>query len=124
MLVAMSGDGRGGRRPVRRPKMIERPQLPPGPLADLKSLIYELYQQAGAPTLDKIVGWIARDSNLDAIVGRDTVHRIIGGPGMPASQAHMAAVVTVLARAALWDPDDAAGRARDLWVAARSSSPA
>ncbi len=34
----------------------------------------------------------------------------------------MVAVVTVLARAARWDPGDAAGRARDLWVAARIGS--
>ena len=121
MLGAMSGDETGG-GPVRRPKMIEWPQLPPGPLADLKALIYELYVEAGAPSLDKIATWIARDGDLDAIVGRDTVHRIIGGPAMPASQAHMAAVVTVLARAARWNPQDAAGRARDLWVTARMAS--
>ena len=34
----------------------------------------------------------------------------------------MVAVVTVLARAARWDPGDAAGRARDLWVAAWMAS--
>ena len=41
---------------------------------------------------------------------------------MPASQADVVAVATVLARAARWDPQDAAGRARDLWVAARMAS--
>ena len=53
MLGAMSGDGKGG-GPVRRPRVIERPRVPPGPLADLKALIYELYLQAGTPTLDEI----------------------------------------------------------------------
>ncbi len=38
------------------------------------------------------------------------------GVGLPASQADVVAVVTVLARAARWDPGDAAGRARDLWA--------
>ena len=121
MLVAMSGDERGG-GPVRRPKMIERPQLPPRPLANLKALIYELYVEAGTPPLDQIAKWMANDRDLDAIVGRDTVHRIIGGSGMPPSQAHLAALVTVLARAARWDPGDAVARARDLWVTARMAS--
>ena len=41
---------------------------------------------------------------------------------MSASQANVVAVVTVLARAARWDPGDAAGRTRDLWVAARMAA--
>ena len=53
MLGAMSGDGKTG-GPVRRPRAIERPRVPPGPLADLKALIYELYLAAGTPTLDEI----------------------------------------------------------------------
>ena len=47
MLVAMSGDGNSG-GPVRRKRAIERPRVPPGPLADLKALIHELYLQAGS----------------------------------------------------------------------------
>ena len=43
--------------------------------------------------------------------------------GMPASQADVAAVVTVLAREARWDVEDAVMRARDLWVAARMAIP-
>ena len=41
---------------------------------------------------------------------------------MPASQADVVAVVTVLAREARWDVEDAVMRARDLWVAARMNS--
>ena len=48
---------------------------------------------------------------------RDTISRVIGDPGLLASQADVVAVVTVLARAARWDPGDAAGRARDRGVA-------
>ena len=51
--------------------------------------------------------------------GRDTVARIIGSATMPPSYADLEIVVSVMARAALWDPDDAAERARDLWVTAR-----
>ena len=42
---------------------------------------------------------------------------------MPASQAGVVAVVTVLAREARWDVEDAVRRARDLWVAARMAAP-
>jgi thioredoxin-like negative regulator of GroEL len=117
----MSGDGKGGRA-VRRPRAIGRPQLRPGPLADLKALLYELYLEAGAPTLDEIAAAVAADDKLAGAPGRDTIGRIIGDPGLPASQADVVAVVTVLAQAARWDPGDAAGRAQDLWVAARMAS--
>jgi hypothetical protein len=63
MLVAMSGDGKGG-GPVRRPRVIERPRVPPGPLAGLKALIYELYLQAGTPTLNEMAAWVVRDDQL------------------------------------------------------------
>ena len=81
-----------------------------------------MYVEAGTPSLDQIATWIANDDNRDAVVGRDTIHRIIGGPGMPPSQAHLKELVTVLARAARWNPGDAVTRARDLWVTARMAS--
>ena len=117
----MSGDGKTG-RPGRRPRAIERPRVPAGPLADLKALLYELYLQAGTPTLDEMAAWVAADDELAGAPGRDTIGRVIGDPGLPASQADVVAVVTVLARAARWDRQDAAGRARDLWVGARMAS--
>jgi hypothetical protein len=124
MLGAMSGDGRGGGS-VRRPRVIGRPRVPPGPLADLKDLLYELYLQAGTPTLDQIASWIAEDAHEDlaGMPARDTIARIIGDAGMPPSQADVRTVAIVLARAARWDPDDAAGRACDRWVAARMATP-
>src|SRR5579859_7640834 len=117
MLGAMSGDGKGSG--VRRPRAISRPRVPPGPLADLKALLYELSLRAGPPTLDAITAAVAADDELAGAPGRDTIARIIGAPGMPASLADVAALATVLARAASWDPDDAASRVRDLWVAAQ-----
>jgi hypothetical protein len=99
--------------------------LPPGPLAELKDLLYELYLQAGTPTLDEIASWITEDKyeDLPGNPARDTIARIIGDAGMPPSQADVRTVATVLARAARWDSDDAAGRARDLWVAAQMATP-
>ena len=117
----MSGDGKTG-RPARRRRAIERPRVPPGLVADLKALLYELYLQAGMPTLDEMAAWVAADDELAGAPGRDTIGRVIGDPGLPASQADVVAVATVLARAARWDPRDAAGRARDLWVRARMAS--
>ena len=118
MLCAMSSDEkRGSQRPIGRPR------VPPGPLADLKALLYELYLEAGTPRLDQIEEWLASIPR-DASPGQATVARIIGGATMPPSYADLEIVVRVLARAALWDPDDAVRRARDLWVAARMAVPA
>ncbi|QFU92083.1 hypothetical protein [Amycolatopsis sp. YIM 10] len=113
----MNGDRRGGA--VRRPRVIEQAPVPPGPLAELKKLVYELYLQAGAPSLDVITGWIAEDDALPGAPERDTIHRIIRDNALPPSQADVVTVVSVLSRAARWDPGDAAERARALWVAAR-----
>ena len=118
----MGGDEKGGQ--ARRPRVIERPRVSPGPLADLKALMYELYLEAGAPSLDEIAAWVAEDDGLAGAPERDTIHRIIRDTGVPASQADVVAVVTVLARAARWDRHDAARRARGLWVAARMGSAA
>ena len=62
----------------------------------LKALIYELYLAAETPTLDKIAAAIIDDDELAGAPRRDTTGRIIGDPGMPASQADVVAVVTAL----------------------------
>jgi hypothetical protein len=120
MMSAMSGDAKGGS--VRRRRPIERVPVPPGPVADLKKLVYELYLEAGTPSLDELAAWVAEDDELPGAPERDTIHRIIRETGLSRSQADVVAVVTVLARAARWDLADAARRARDLWVAARLDS--
>ena len=116
MLGAMSSDEKSGSQ-----RAIRRPRVPPGPLADLKALLYQLYLEAGTPRLNQIEKCAAMAGQA-GMPGRDTVARIIGSVSMPPSQADLVTVVTVLARAARWDPDDAARRARDMWVAARMSS--
>ena len=112
----MSSDEKSGSQ-----RAIKRPRVPPGPLADLKALLYQLYLEAGTPRLNQIEKWAAMAGQA-GMPGRDTVYRIIGSATMPPSQADLVTVVTVLARAARWDPNDAAQRARDLWVAARMDS--
>jgi hypothetical protein len=116
MMDAMSSDEKGGG--ARRNRAMRRPAVRPGPLADLKSLIYELYLAAGAPTLDEIAAGAREDDTLAGAPGRDTISRIIGSADLPASQADVTAVVTVLARSARADDTHAAELARDLWVAA------
>ena len=117
MLGAMSSDKKRG--PVPRPRPIPPPRVPPGPLASLKALIYELYLAAGPLTLDEIRDRGDRSgSDLAGNPSRDTISRIIGSADLPPSQAAVIAVATVLAREARWDTEYAAGRARDLWVTA------
>ncbi|WP_405893733.1 hypothetical protein OG272_15805 [Streptomyces sp. NBC_00104] len=92
-------------------------------MADLKALVYQLYLEAGTPSLDEIAMRVAED---DALVGsplRDTIGRIIRDTDVPPSQADVVAVVTVLARLARWDAHAAVVRARDLWVTARLEAP-
>jgi hypothetical protein len=106
-------------RRVARPRVIDRPLLPPGPLHDLKALLYQLYLAAGSPTLDEIAARIAADDALPGAPARDTVRRCLGAPELPASQHDAVAVATVLAHAARWDAGHAAVRVRTLWVDAQ-----
>ena len=108
---------------IRRARLIARPQLPEGPLKHLKDMLYQLYLDAGAPSLDQITSWIAADDTLPGAPERDTVRRCLGAPELPANQHDITSITAVLARAARWDPDEAQARARALWVDARMVSP-
>ncbi|URN08115.1 hypothetical protein LUW74_35295 [Actinomadura madurae] len=123
MMRAMSGDGKS--RAVRRPRRIAQPRLPPGPLQDLKNLLYRLYVEAGAPSLDDIhhQAELAGTEAVAGWPGRDTIHRIIGDTGLPPSQGDTMAIAKVLARLARWDVSDAVGRVRELWVQAQMAVP-
>lgn len=105
--------------------MVARPNPPPGPLHDLKALLYELYLEAGAPTLDELASKVAVAADrfdLPAQPGRDTIQRCLGSPEVPASQHDAAVIGTVLARMARWDEADVAARVRKSWVAARMAA--
>ena len=115
--VAMSGDQEDGGRAVRRPRVVRRPVTRPGPLGELKELLYQLYLEAGPPTLEHIADLITEDDSLPGAPEKDTIARCLGSPDLPANQLDVAAIATVLAREARWDPDDAAARARALWGA-------
>ncbi|MEV5899417.1 hypothetical protein [Streptomyces sp. NPDC052127] len=102
-------------RAARRSRLIARPTLPPGPLRALKTMIYETYVDAGAPTLDALATAIASDDDLTASPSRDTIQRIIGEPAVPAKQADAVAVVTVLTRMAGADGQQAGHEVAALW---------
>ncbi|WP_435588908.1 hypothetical protein [Micromonospora chalcea] len=104
---------------VRRPRAIAQPRLPVGALRRLKDLLYGLYLDAGAPSLDQITSWIAADDALPGAPERDTVRRCIGSTDLPANQHDVVSIAAVLARAAGWDVQEAKGRVRALWVEAR-----
>ncbi|MFJ2239750.1 hypothetical protein [Streptomyces sp. NPDC087859] len=120
----MSGDtvddGSGPKESLKRQRSLKRAHVgwPPA-LRELKELLYEVYLAAGAPSLDDIAGAVAADDGLGGAPSRDTVHRVLTHASVPPSQADVVAVATVLARRAVWDATDLAGRVRDLWVRAR-----
>ncbi|MER6351988.1 hypothetical protein ABT186_09095 [Streptomyces sp. NPDC001634] len=114
----MSRDGAGPSR-VRRARPVAQARVAPGPLHDLKALLYRLYVEAGAPTLEEIARLAREDQRLPGAPSRDGVLRVLSKPEVPANQADAVAVAVVLARLARWDAADAARRVRDHWVAAR-----
>jgi hypothetical protein len=116
----MSSDQNGR---LRKPRPVQRPRVPPGALRDLKDLLYELYLEAGTPSLDDITAAVAADDELAGAPGRDTVRRILAET-TPSAQPDVVAVATVLARAACWDERETAARVRSLWVQARMTVPA
>ncbi|MFD9984045.1 hypothetical protein ACFWZJ_27100 [Streptomyces massasporeus] len=85
----------------------------------MKDLLYEVYLEAGAPSLDEIAREIATDDHSPGAPSRDTVRRCISEASLPPSQADVTAVAAVLARQARWDAQDVVGRVRGLWVEAR-----
>ncbi|UOB07651.1 hypothetical protein MQE23_00460 [Streptomyces sp. HP-A2021] len=117
----MSGDMGGG--PVKRPRRLERARVAPGPLRELKDLLYGAYVAAGCPSLDEITVAVAADDALPGAPSRDTIRRCISAPDIPASQADAVSVAVVLARRASWDADDLEARVRDRWIQAHTAIP-
>ncbi|MEW2570219.1 helix-turn-helix transcriptional regulator [Streptomyces sp. NPDC047070] len=107
----------GGRS--RRP--LSSPALAPGPLRDLKELLYEVYLAAGAPTLSELAEAVADQDDLPGAPARDTIRRVLSAPVVPPNQADAVSVAVALARRAAWDPGKLAERVHDLWMAARTA---
>ncbi|WP_329462270.1 hypothetical protein [Streptomyces sp. NBC_01431] len=97
-------------------RLIPRPVLPPGPLRTLKTLLYEAYVAAGAPTLDEIARAVAADDRLTGNPSRDTVNRLIGEATVPPKQADVVALVTVLTGMSGGDAEQAGRDAAALWT--------
>ncbi|MFJ4407246.1 tetratricopeptide repeat protein [Streptomyces sp. NPDC088910] len=101
-------------------RRIPPPRVAPGPLRDLKLLLYRLYLEAKTPPVARIADLIAADPDdlLPGSPSKDTVHRIIGSAEFPAQQANVVSVAGILAREARWDVVDAMERVRAAWVSA------
>ncbi|WP_426402840.1 hypothetical protein ACN9M0_00445 [Streptomyces sp. R-07] len=104
---------------IRRPRTLPRPNLPPGPLKDLKTLLHDAYLTAGAPTLDTIAAAILDDDQLRGAPSRDTIRRGLA-TDTPIGQADTEAIAAVLADMAAWDRSSLLHQVRELWVASRT----
>lgn len=113
------GSSGGGQR------RIPAPRVAPGPLRELKALLYRLYLEARTPPVARIADLIAADPDdlLPGCPSKDTVHRIIGSGEFPAQQANVVSVAAVLAREARWDVADTVERVRTAWVDALLAEP-
>ncbi|MFE3526898.1 hypothetical protein ACFXOD_36025 [Streptomyces sp. NPDC059161] len=108
-------------------RVIPRPLVPPGPLRDLKELLYQAYLDAGAPTLDFMADLLSgADADDDLVKGapsRDTVGRLIGSAELPARQADVVSLVAVLVRSCGGEAEPAGREAAQLWSRARLRRP-
>ncbi|MEO3748602.1 ATP-binding protein [Plantactinospora sp. B5E13] len=124
------------------------PQIPPGPLHDLKAALYRRYLQAGPPTLDEIHAqvetlaedlgaFLARtdatgddveelaDGQVGAVPSRDTIRRVLGGAALPPGRQDTVAVGVALALLAGESrPDVVAEEIRRGWDRAAVAAPA
>jgi TPR repeat protein len=117
---------RNGVRPVGSVRSLRRPEVAPGPLRDLKDLLYELYVAAGSPTLDQMAAAVADDDSLSAAPSRDTVQRLIASPDVPAKLADVCALASVLAGWASVPPaqtEQLTSQVTRLWTDAKLERP-
>ncbi|MCX5174207.1 tetratricopeptide repeat protein [Streptomyces virginiae] len=82
----------------------------------MKTLIYEAYVAAGAPTLDEMATAVAGDETLPGSPSRDTINRLIADSTVPAKQADVVALCTVLTRMNGGDGAQGGQQAAVLWT--------
>ncbi|MEU6033032.1 transcriptional regulator [Streptomyces tauricus] len=104
-------------------RRIGPPCVAPGPLAELKQLLYRLYVEVGAPSMEDIAAAVAADDGLPGSPSKDSVHRIIRSAEVPASQADVVSVAGVLARQAGWPVEDVMAQVAGAWMAAQLVQP-
>jgi hypothetical protein len=87
---------------IDRKRLITRPLVSPGPLAELKDELYGLYLSAGAPSTSRIhrrIHELAEGDEISdptATPSLDTVHKVLSSPGFPANVHHVIAVTAAL----------------------------
>src|SRR4051794_25348220 len=111
-------DADESRRAVRRPRRVERVELPAGPARDLRDAIYLLYGQADAPALEELAKTIADDESLPGAPKKDTINRIISGAGLAAQQDTVSVAVALARAGEATALAIIAGNVRRLWEAA------
>ncbi|MFD6470273.1 tetratricopeptide repeat protein [Streptomyces goshikiensis] len=89
----------------------------------MKSLIYLAYVSAGTPTLDEMAALVAADDGIGGSPSRDTIGRLIGDATIPARQADVLTLLTVLTRMAAGDVTSIVQHAARLWTEARLVEP-
>ncbi|PSM38081.1 transcriptional regulator [Streptomyces dioscori] len=114
---------RRGGRPRGSQRRIARPCVAPGPPADLKDLLYRLYLDAGAPSVQAIAAAVARDDSLPGSPSKDSVHRIIGSSEIPAVRADVVSVAGALAQLAGWPAEEAMEQTAGAWMNAQLVQP-
>lgn len=98
----------------RRGSGLHRADMPAGPWKDLRDLLYELYIQAGKPTLSTMQSKAEAADDLPSAPGKDTIHRVITGRVLPTLEDAVTLAV-MLARFAGLEPGPVSSQVRSLW---------
>jgi predicted negative regulator of RcsB-dependent stress response len=87
---------------IARRRLVARPVLPPGPLAELKNALYGMYLSADAPAVARIRDRIRELADGDeasdptAAPSNDAIHAVLSSPALPANTRHVIAVAAAL----------------------------
>ncbi|AEV85674.1 Nephrocystin-3 [Actinoplanes sp. SE50] len=114
-------DADGSRPEVRRARPVERVALPPGPIRDLREMLYRLYAEADCPRIDRLAEAILADDALPGSPRKDLIIKIISGDGLASQQDTVTVAVTLAREAGRDDTAPVAEQVRQLWITARTA---